>query len=70
MPKFATARIAFFDNVLHMEVIEAYDELAALTYILQVNYWQEVDCNDTIEDLKRLAFDCEYAIGAIEIKGE
>lgn len=66
MKTFAISWISFFDNELHTKIAKfdslAEAELAALSFLLGTPTY-DLDTND----YKRLAFDCDGMINAVEV---
>lgn len=64
MNKYVVAFISFHDNVLTQEIIEAESEFqAALTKMGESTFGDE----ETLDDLKQLAFDCDSMISVFKI---
>lgn len=66
MPRFCVARMNLFDNTLTQEIVEAESDVEA---ILSLEDWMREDLvlPTTQETLKRLAFDADSMVSAIEI---
>ena len=68
MKRYATAYISFFDNALHMHIVEAENKLDAIRKVLALNNDGDIGKGDTVEEIQQFAFDCDSMVNAIELE--
>lgn len=64
MNKYVVAFISFHDNILTQEIIEAESEFEAIKAKLGTDCYGD---EQSVEELKSLAFDCDCMVSAYKI---
>jgi hypothetical protein len=68
MKKYVWAFISFNDNEMKMGHGRFSSEQAAIIFAMKTNGWEcEAEEFDTVQDIKRFAFDCDCMVGAYSI---
>jgi len=52
MKRYAAAYISFFDNALHMHIVEAENKLDAIRKVLALNNDGDIGKGDTVEEIQ------------------
>jgi len=63
--KFAISYISFFDNEIHMEIIEAVSYMGPLNIAIEKLHGKKLALVGTSEEIKQFAFDTDSMVEAI-----